>query len=106
MTSETDSKATCARCGDPIDPADYFLISAETGDGEVAICRTEHIAAWVMRGAAWQLDRPWEVEAAAHSANGPLRLERHRSGEVVVRRFVSADELGQWAIAGGFWAER
>lgn len=96
--------ASCARCGRPIDAADHFVVTSPDGSSRAALCRTEHIVAWVLRGAAWQVERPWEVEPAERSAAGPVRLVRVRSGETLEREFADPDELRAWASAGGFWA--
>lgn len=69
------------------------------------LCRSEHIVAWVMRGAQWQLERPWEVAAEQRAANGPIRLVRHRSGVVSEREFDDPEALREWASRGGFWSE-
>jgi hypothetical protein len=106
MPEKPDEQAVCARCGAAIDPRDHFIVADEDSDSSAAICRAEHLAAWVMRGAAWQFDRPWEVDAALRSAAGPVQLERHRDGEIVRRRFADPEDLRKWSLAGGFWSEK
>lgn len=96
---------SCARCGKPIDPADCFEVRGG-GDGQVALlCRSEHVVAWVLRGAPWQLGRPWEAAAEERMARGPLHLTRHRDGETIAREFADAEALRTWASAGAFWGE-
>jgi hypothetical protein len=72
---------TCARCGKAIDPADCFEIHDPTGERAAFLCRAEHIVAWVMRGAEWQFDRPWELDQSERTAEGSLIASRHRAGE-------------------------
>ena len=91
----------CARCGTSIDPDDSYLVRSDDGDGQAAICRTEHIVAWVMRGAGWQSDTPWE----AGNATGAVTLVRRRAGEEIVEQFESPEGLRAWASAGGHWAK-
>lgn len=98
-------QAVCARCGAAIDVADFFEIRAKDGAGSAFLCRTEHIVAWVMRGAEWQLERPWEVAEVDRRASGPLTLVRGRSGEATERTFEDTEALRKWAVAGGFWSE-
>jgi hypothetical protein len=104
----TDAKpleqAVCARCGAAIDPSDHFLVRAIDADGAAFLCRSEHIVAWVMRGAQWQFERPWEVDADDRSATGAVKVERVRSGAVIERDFESAERLRAWASAGAFWS--
>jgi hypothetical protein len=97
-------QAVCARCGTAIDPSDHFLVRAARGDGSAYLCRSEHIVAWVMRGAQWQFERPWEVDAEARSASGAVRVERARSGAIIEREFDSSEDLRAWASAGAFWS--
>lgn len=76
-----------------------------SGAGEAAfLCRVEHIVAWVLRGAPWQLERPWEAAPEDRVAHGALVLERHRAGEKVTYKFESPEELRAWASRGGPWA--
>lgn len=106
MSAENPQKqAVCARCGAAIDLADYFVIRDPSSSKCARLCRVEHIVAWVLRGAQWQLDAPWEVEALYRHACGRIQLERHRGGEVLERGFSTAAELQEWATAGGFWAK-
>ncbi|MBJ7354897.1 MAG: hypothetical protein JHC98_08735 [Thermoleophilaceae bacterium] len=70
------------------------------------MCRSEHIVAWVMRGAQWQWERPWEIEPGDRSAGGPVEVERARSGASIERSFESPEELRAWASAGAFWSEQ
>lgn len=97
-------QAVCARCGAAIDPSDHFVVRAVGADGTACLCRSEHIVAWVMRGAQWQLDRPWDVNADERSAAGPIKVERVRSGAVIEREFENPEELRAWASAGAFWS--
>jgi hypothetical protein len=94
----------CARCGKAIDPSDHFVVANDDGDERAYICRSEHIVAWVMRGAAWQLERPWEAAEDRRSATGSLRVVRVRAGQEIEREFESPEELRKWASAGAFWA--
>lgn len=80
------------------------MIRDSSGERSAHLCRSEHIVAWVMRGAEWQLERPWEVASADRRATGALVLTRVRAGERIERSFASAEELREWASAGGFWA--
>jgi hypothetical protein len=57
-----------------------------------------------MRGAQWQFERPWEIEASDRAASSPVRVERARSGETIERDFESAEDLRAWASAGAFWS--
>ena len=97
-------QAVCARCGAAIDPSDHFLVRASDGDGFAYLCRSEHIVAWVMRGAQWQFERPWEIDAEERSATGAVKVERARSGELIERAFADTEELRAWASAGAFWS--
>jgi hypothetical protein len=97
-------QAVCARCGKPIDSADHFEVSQLDGEKQAFICRSEHIVAWVMRGAAWQFERPWELAESERSASGAIRATRVRAGERIVRDFDSPEELRKWASAGAFWS--
>lgn len=99
-------QAVCARCGAAIDPSDHFLVRAIGGDGTAYLCRSEHIVAWVMRGAQWQFERPWEIDADDRSAAGRVKVERVRSGTVIEREFDDAEGLRAWASAGAFWSEQ
>jgi hypothetical protein len=103
-TENAHSEGVCARCGRAIDPADHFEIRSVDTDGTARLCRLEHIVAWVLRGAHWQVERPWELQPEQLSAAGPVRLVRSRSGVTMERRFADLDELRAWASAGGFWA--
>ncbi|MFT4048365.1 MAG: hypothetical protein QM648_00845 [Solirubrobacterales bacterium] len=103
--SKPDEQAICARCGVAIDLADRFVISSSDGAGEAQLCRVEHIVAWVLRGAPWQLERPWESAAEDRAATGPIELARIRGDERIERSFDSPDELCRWASAGGLWGE-
>jgi hypothetical protein len=96
---------TCARCGRAIDPADHFVVRSADRSRSAALCRTEHIVAWVLRGAPWQVERPWELDQVDRAADGPLVLERVRAGESIEREFDDAEALRAWAAAGGFWAQ-
>lgn len=98
--------AVCARCGTPVAPADHFRVSSADGTAEAVFCRSEHIVAWVLRGAQWQTDRPWEVPPVQRAAQGPLLLERVRADERIERRFKDTEELRRWSSDGGFWGER
>ena len=60
--------------------------------------------AWVMRGAQWQLERPWEVDAEDRTASAGVTVERARSGETIKRAFDNTEELRVWASAGAFWS--
>jgi hypothetical protein len=102
--SKPDQQAVCARCGKPVDPADHFVVSQPTGDKQAFICRSEHIVAWVMRGAEWQVARPWELAKDELVASGAVRVTRVRAGEEIIRDFESTEELRKWASAGGFWS--
>ncbi|MBJ7457621.1 MAG: hypothetical protein JHD02_00390 [Thermoleophilaceae bacterium] len=102
---ESLGQAVCARCGAAIDLSDHFHVRALDGEAGAFLCRTEHIVAWVMRGAHWQLERPWEVDAELRSATGGVQLRRARSGETIERSFASVDDLRAWASAGGFWSQ-
>lgn len=104
MTEKPLEQAVCARCGTAIDVADCFLISDPEGERTAHLCRTEHIVAWVMRGAEWQFERPWEVDVTDRRATGELVLTRVRSGERIELSFDGPEELREWASAGGFWA--
>lgn len=95
--------AACARCGKAIDPDDSFLVIAGAGGGQAAICRVEHIVAWVMRGAGWQSERPWE-DGVPKAADGPVTLIRRRAGAELDEQFESPEGLRAWASAGGHWA--
>lgn len=97
-------QAVCARCGAAIDPSDHFVVRAVNTDGTAFLCRSEHIVAWVMRGAQWQFDRPWEIDADERSASAGVKVERARSGQRIEREFASAEELRAWASAGAFWS--
>jgi hypothetical protein len=99
-------KAVCARCGAAIDPSDHFVIRAIGSDGTAYLCRSEHIVAWVMRGAQWQFERPWEIDADDRSASGGVKAERARSGETIEREFDNAEDLRAWASAGAFWSSK
>jgi hypothetical protein len=57
-----------------------------------------------MRGAHWQFERPWEVDAEDRAASGGLMVERARSGEIITREFDDSEELRAWASAGAFWS--
>ena len=104
MTEEPLVQAVCARCGAAIDPSDHFEVLAVDGDGSAFLCRSEHIVAWVMRGAQWQFDRPWDIDPGARSATGALKVKRSRSGQIIERDFESAEELRAWASDGAFWS--
>lgn len=104
MPEKPHEQAVCARCGSAIDVADCFVISEPEGDRAAYLCRTEHIVAWVIRGAEWQFETPWEVDASDRQAKGALTLTRIRSGERIDREFEDPEELREWASAGGFWA--
>lgn len=97
-------QAVCARCGAAIDPSDHFLVRAIGNDGAAYLCRSEHIVAWVMRGAQWQFERPWEIDADDRFAAGAVKLERVRTGAQIERDFESSEELRAWASAGAFWS--
>jgi hypothetical protein len=97
-------QAVCARCGAAIDPSDHFVVRSAVGDASAYLCRSEHIVAWVMRGAQWQFERPWEIDAADRAADGALRVERERSGQTIERDFANPEELRAWASAGAFWS--
>jgi hypothetical protein len=101
---EADEQAVCARCGKPLDPADHFKVSQPDGENKAFVCRSEHIVAWVMRGAEWQLERPWEVPERDRAAAGPVHLTRTRAGQEIERDFDSPEELRKWASAGAFWS--
>ena len=106
MTSPNAQDArTCTRCGRTIDAADHFVVRSADRGRSAALCRTEHIVAWVLRGAPWQVERPWELDPAERAADGPLVLERVRAGETIEREFADAEELRAWAAGGGFWAQ-
>jgi len=105
MTKEPLEQAVCARCGAAIDPSDHFEVVAAVGDGAAFLCRSEHIVAWVMRGAQWQVERPWELDPEARSAAGAVKARRARSGQIIEREFSSAEELRAWASAGAFWSQ-
>jgi hypothetical protein len=105
MTEKPLEQAVCARCGTAIDIADHFEIRAQGAAGNAFICRSEHIVAWVLRGAQWQVDRPWELAEDDRAANGAVRAIRVRSGESIERSFVDVDELRAWASSGGIWGE-
>jgi hypothetical protein len=102
--AEPDKQAVCARCGKVIDPADHFEVSQPDGENKASICRSEHIVAWVMRGAEWQFARPWEVDKQDRAARGAVRVTRVRAGQEIVRDFASPEELRKWASAGAFWS--
>jgi hypothetical protein len=104
MSRKPDEQAVCARCGSAIDLADSYVVQAADGTQTASLCRTEHLVAWVMRGAQWQLERPWEVDAADRSAAGPVKLLRRRAGTLRELEFDDVEELRKWASAGGFWA--
>jgi hypothetical protein len=97
-------QAVCARCGAAIDLSDHFVVAAKDAEASAYLCRAEHIVAWVMRGAAWQLERPWEVDPGERSANGAVEVERVRSGTMIRREFPDAEALRAWASAGAFWS--
>jgi hypothetical protein len=97
-------QAVCARCGTAIDPSDHFVVRAIEGEGRAYLCRSEHIVAWVMRGADWQFERPWEIDSDARSANAAVKVERARAGETITKEFASAEDLRAWASAGAFWS--
>lgn len=80
-------------------------MSDPSGPGCAAFCRSEHIAAWAIRGGQWQLERPWEAEIEERTATGPLELVRERGGVVSRRDFAGLDQLREWATRGGFWGE-
>lgn len=105
MTKEPLEQAVCARCGAAIDPSDHFEVVATVSDGVAFLCRSEHIVAWVMRGAQWQVERPWELDLEARSASGAVKARRARSGQIIEREFASAEELRAWASAGAFWSQ-
>lgn len=96
---------TCARCGKPLDPEDCFIVRSVDSDASAGLCRSEHIVAWVLRGAAWQTERPWEIDSDSLKAAGAVEVVRRRAGEEVVRAFADVDSLRQWASAGAFWGE-
>ncbi len=98
-------QAVCARCDRAIDLADHFEIRDLAGAGQAFLCRSEHIVAWVLRGAGWQFERPWEIDPERRAASGRLLLIRRRAGEELSREFENIDALKEWASAGGFWAE-
>jgi hypothetical protein len=79
-------------------------VRAVDAEGSAYLCRSEHIVAWVMRGAQWQFESPWEVDAEVRSATGGVRVERARSGEIIQRSFKNTEELRAWASAGAFWS--
>lgn len=105
MSEKPLEQAVCARCGAAIDPSDHFEVLAIGGDGSAFLCRSEHIVAWVMRGAQWQVDRPWELDPDARSADGAVKVKRARSGQIIEREFASSEELRAWASAGAFWSQ-
>lgn len=105
MSDKPLEQAVCARCGAAIDPSDHFEVLATDGDEAAYLCRSEHIVAWVMRGAQWQFDRPWEIDPEARSATGAVKVKRARSGQIIERDFASAEELRAWASAGAFWSQ-
>lgn len=95
----------CARCGRELDPVDHYLVHSEDGEHTAGFCRSEHIVAWVLRGAQWQLERPWEVAEEDRGAHGRLRLERVRRDTVIERQFEDLEALRAWASGGGVWGE-
>lgn len=105
MPEKPLQQAVCARCGAAIDPSDHFEVLAADGEGRASLCRSEHIVAWVMRGAQWQFDQPWEIEPQARAATGALKVKRVRSGQIIERDFASPEELRAWASAGAFWSQ-
>lgn len=105
MTEEPLAPAVCARCNAAIDPSDHFQVMATDDVRTAVLCRSEHIVAWVLRGAQWQVDRPWEIEPDTRSATGSVKVKRARSGQIIERDFDSAEELRAWASAGAFWSQ-
>lgn len=101
MSSEP---ASCARCGTKIDAAECFIVRDAVGPNTAHLCRLEHIVAWVLRGADWQLERPWDVPEAERNATGAVNLERVRAGAASITEFDDVDALRRWASAGGPWA--
>lgn len=97
--------AVCARCGKAIDGNDCFEIRGQGPDQFAHLCRSEHVVAWVLRGAQWQLEKPWEAAKEDLAADGSLHLIRHRDGESITRDFANAEDLRAWASAGAFWGE-
>ena len=95
----------CARCGKAIDANDCFELRGEQSAQVARLCRSEHVVAWVLRGAQWQVERPWEVAQEDLVATGRVHLTRHRDGEAITRDFASVEELRVWASAGAFWGE-
>lgn len=95
-----DTTDRCARCGRQIDADDNFVVRSLDGTEHAAICRIEHVVAWVMRGARW----PSSNRDADPTA--PVRLERNRAAEVTEFEFENVEKLREWASAGGPWARR
>jgi hypothetical protein len=93
--------AHCARCGGAIDPDDCYLVIGESG-GRAALCRVEHIVAWVLRGALWQLSAATAAAPRA-GADEQIVLTRQRSGEAIAETFSTPEALRAWASAGGPW---
>lgn len=98
-------QAVCARCGAAIDPADHSLVRGQNSDQAAYFCRTEHIVGWVLRGANWPVERPWELDPSLRSARSTLTLKRVRAGVETAREFRDAGALKDWALAGGLWGE-
>lgn len=88
----------CARCGRAVDSDDRFLVRSLDSTEHAAICRIEHVVAWVMRGARWQSSNRDADPAAA------VILERDRAGTTTEFEFENVEKLREWASAGGPWA--
>jgi hypothetical protein len=84
---------------------DHFRVMAVEGDGEAYLCRTEHIVAWILRGAPWQLDRPWDHPQERRNARGEILLKRRRAGTNLETPFDDLEALRAWASSGGAWGE-
>jgi len=105
-TEKPLEQAVCARCGAAIDPSDSFQVRSDDGEGTAFLCRTEHIVAWVLRGAPWQLERPWDHPEEERNARGAVVLERRRAGLTVTTKFDDLEALRSWASAGGAWGRQ
>lgn len=104
MAQKPDEQAVCARCGKDLDSNNMYLAHDSSSARSAGLCRVEHIVAWVMRGAEWQVEKPWELAPDERTAEGEIELLRRRDGTETTTAFESPDALRQWASAGGPWA--